>query len=166
MASRTQTLSAPRPSRAIAADDHDVYEHPKIDVLRLRVVSNHEWKVLKNLVNTGVLTEIRQLSLHLRMEDRTMWEEYKTILTGGASPNSNRAPFCASFNESSSSTLLRSVRARTCPHVRSAGFHPHYVQKQTARRISSAGGQDAAVHRVRQLRQRARDAAVAVAAGG
>ena len=59
--------------------------------------SNHEWKVLKNLVNTGVLGEIRQLSLHLRMEDRTMWDEYKTILNG----------------------------------VRSAGFHPYHVLKQT-----------------------------------
>jgi len=58
------------------------YEHPRIDVLRLKVGSNHEWKVLKNLVNTGVLQEIRQLSLHLRMEDRTMWDEYKTILNG------------------------------------------------------------------------------------
>jgi hypothetical protein len=56
------------------------YEHPRVDVLRLKVGSNHEWKVLKNLVNTGVLGEIRQLSLHLRMEDRTMWDEYKTIL--------------------------------------------------------------------------------------
>ena len=52
---------------------------------------------LKNLVNTGALADIRQLSLHMRMEDSTMWEEYKTILTG----------------------------------VRSAGFHPHYVQKQS-----------------------------------
>ena len=50
------------------------YEHPRIDVLRLKVGSNHEWKVLKNLVNTGVLQEIRQLSLHLRMDDPTMWE--------------------------------------------------------------------------------------------
>ena len=58
------------------------YEHPKVDVLRLRVNSNHEWKVLKNLVNTGLLGEIRQLSLHMKMEDREMWEEYKTILTG------------------------------------------------------------------------------------
>jgi hypothetical protein len=58
------------------------YEHPKVDVLRLKVGSNHEWKVLKNLVNTGVLQEIRQLSLHIRMEDRTMWDEYKTILNG------------------------------------------------------------------------------------
>ncbi len=29
-----------------------------------------------------VLQEIRQLSLHIRMEDRTMWDEYKTILNG------------------------------------------------------------------------------------
>jgi hypothetical protein len=58
------------------------YEHPRIDVLRLKVGSNHEWKVLKNLVNTGTLGDIRQLSLHLRMEDRTMWEEYRTILNG------------------------------------------------------------------------------------
>ena len=36
------------------------YEHPKVDVLRLKVGSNHEWKVLKNLVNTGVLGESAQ----------------------------------------------------------------------------------------------------------
>ena len=58
------------------------YEHPRIDVLRLKVGSNHEWKVLKNLVNTGTLGDIRQLSLHVRMEDRTMWDEYRTILNG------------------------------------------------------------------------------------
>jgi len=58
------------------------YEHPRIDVLRLKVATNHEWKVLKNLVNTGVLQDIRQLSLHIRMDDRTMWEEYKVILNG------------------------------------------------------------------------------------
>merc|ERR1719240_1506399 len=58
------------------------YEHPHVDVLRLKISSNHEWKVLKNLVNTGVLGEIRQLSLFLRMEDRTMWDEYRTILNG------------------------------------------------------------------------------------
>ena len=67
--------------RALAAPVTS-YEHPRVDVLRLKVGSNHEWKVLKNLVNTGVLGEIRQLSLHLRMEDRTMWDEYKTILNG------------------------------------------------------------------------------------
>ena len=58
------------------------YEHTRVDVLRLKVASAHEWKVLKNLVNTGVLQEIRQLSLHMRMEDRTMWDDYKTILNG------------------------------------------------------------------------------------
>ena len=58
------------------------YEHPKVDVLRLKVGTNHEWKVLKNLVNTGVLQEIRQLSLQLKMENSDMWEEYKTILNG------------------------------------------------------------------------------------
>ena len=58
------------------------YEHPRIDVLRLKVNSNHEWKVLKNLVSTGLLQEIRQLSLNLRMEDRTMWHEYQKILNG------------------------------------------------------------------------------------
>jgi len=72
------------------------YEHPKVDVLRLKVFTSHEWKVLKNLVNTGTLQEIRQLSLNMRMEDPSMWEEYRTILNG----------------------------------VRSAGFHPFYVQKQ------------------------------------
>ena len=78
------------------------YDHPKVDVLRLKISSAHEWKVLKNLVNTGVLSEIRQLSINLRMDDRLMWEEYKTVLTG----------------------------------VRSAGFHPYYVTKQTARPTS------------------------------
>ena len=58
------------------------YDHPKVDVLRLKISSAHEWKVLKNLVNTGVLQEIRQVSIHMRMEDRTMWEEYKYILNG------------------------------------------------------------------------------------
>ncbi len=29
------------------------YEHTKLDVLRLKVGTNHEWKVLKNLINTG-----------------------------------------------------------------------------------------------------------------
>ena len=51
-------------------------------MLRVQVGSNHEWKVLKNLVNTGVLQEIRQLSLNLRMESADMWEEYKTVLNG------------------------------------------------------------------------------------
>ena len=58
------------------------YEHQKVDVLRLRVGTLHEWKVLKNLVNTGTIQEIRQLSLNLKMEDPTMWEEYRTILMG------------------------------------------------------------------------------------
>jgi len=58
------------------------YEHPKVDVLRLKVGTMHEWKVLKNLVNTGTIQDIRQLSLNLRMEDPTMWEEYRTILNG------------------------------------------------------------------------------------
>ena len=42
------------------------YEHNKIDLLRLKVSSNKEWKGLKNLVNTGVIQEIGQLSLNLR----------------------------------------------------------------------------------------------------
>ena len=33
-------------------------------------------------MNTGTLGDIRQLSLHVRMEDRTMWDEYRTILNG------------------------------------------------------------------------------------
>ena len=37
------------------------YEHPHVDVLRLKVSTSHEWKVLKNLVNTGVLSEIRRM---------------------------------------------------------------------------------------------------------
>lgn len=58
------------------------YEHPKVDVLRLKVATKHEWKVLKNLVNTGALTDIFQVSLNLRMEDHDMWEEYRTVLNG------------------------------------------------------------------------------------
>ena len=54
----------------------------QVDVLRLKVGTVHEWKVLKNLVNTGTVQEIRQLSLNIRMEDRDMWQEYKTILNG------------------------------------------------------------------------------------
>jgi hypothetical protein len=60
----------------------DSYQTTKVDVLRLKVSTNHEWKVLKNLINTGTIQEIRQLSLNLKMEDRTMWDEYKTILNG------------------------------------------------------------------------------------
>ena len=58
------------------------YEHPKIDVLRLKASSNLEWKGLKNLVNTGTIQDIRQLSLNLNMGDPSMWEEYKYVLTG------------------------------------------------------------------------------------
>ena len=58
------------------------YEHPKVDVLRLKVATLHEWKVLKNLVNTGTIQEIRQLSLNVRMDDPSMWEEYRMILNG------------------------------------------------------------------------------------
>lgn len=58
------------------------YGHPKVDVLRMKVSTGHEWKVLKNLVNTGTIQEIRQLSLNLRMSDPSMWEEYKLVLNG------------------------------------------------------------------------------------
>jgi len=58
------------------------YETQKVDVLRLKVGTAHEWKVLKNLINTGTIQEIRQLSLNIKMEDPDMWEEYKTILNG------------------------------------------------------------------------------------
>ena len=60
----------------------DSYEHSKIDLLRLKVSSNKEWKGLKNLVNTGTIQDIRQLSLNLNMGDPSMWEEYKYVLTG------------------------------------------------------------------------------------
>ena len=58
------------------------YEHPRVDVLRMKVGTLHEWKVLKNLVNTGTIQDIRQLSLNLNMGDPSMWEEYKYVLTG------------------------------------------------------------------------------------
>merc|ERR1712086_322806 len=60
----------------------DSYEHPKVDMLRMKVSSNKEWKALKNLVNTGLIQEIRQLSLNIHLSDDAMWEEYKYILTG------------------------------------------------------------------------------------
>ena len=60
----------------------DSYEHSKIDLLRLKVSSNKEWKGLKNLVNTGVIQEIGQLSLNVHLSDDSMWEEYKLILNG------------------------------------------------------------------------------------
>lgn len=60
----------------------DSYEHNKIDVLRLKVSTNKEWKGLKNLVNTGVIQEVGQLSLNLHLSDDDMWEEYKLILAG------------------------------------------------------------------------------------
>jgi len=59
----------------------DSYQHSKIDVLRLPVGTALEWKTLKNLINTGAVQEIRQLSLNLKMEDEDMWEEYRYILT-------------------------------------------------------------------------------------
>lgn len=58
------------------------YEHTKLDVLRLKVGTNHEWKVLKNLINTGTINEVRQLSLNIGFHDPTMWEEYKLVLNG------------------------------------------------------------------------------------
>ena len=45
------------------------YEHNKIDVLRLKVSTNKEWKGLKNLVNTGVIQEVGQLSLNVHLSD-------------------------------------------------------------------------------------------------
>ena len=77
------------------------YDHDKVDVLRLKVGSNHEWKVLKNLVNTGSIQQIRQLSLNLRMEDASMWEEYRAVLnsvrSAGFYPFYVRAQIGASY---------------------------------------------------------------------
>jgi len=58
------------------------YEHPKVDVLRLKVSGPKEWKGLKNLINTGVIQDIGQLSLNVHLADNDMWEEYKEILMG------------------------------------------------------------------------------------
>ena len=49
--------------------------------LRLKVSSNSR-EGLKNLVNTGTIQDIRQLSLNLNMGDPSMWEEHKYVLTG------------------------------------------------------------------------------------
>jgi len=57
------------------------FETPKLDVLRMKVSSPLEWKGLKNLINVGIIQEIRQLSLNLHLRDADMWDEYKTILT-------------------------------------------------------------------------------------
>ena len=52
------------------------YEQPKVDVLRMSVSTLSEWKTLKNLINTGVLAEIRQLVLNIDFKDADMWKEY------------------------------------------------------------------------------------------
>jgi len=57
-------------------------EQPKVDVLRLKVHTAMEWKVLKNLINTGTIQDIRQLSLNLQMADISMWEEYRYVING------------------------------------------------------------------------------------
>ena len=51
-------------------------------MLRLKVSTSMEWKGLKNLINTGTIQDIRQLSLNLQMADMTMWEEYKYVING------------------------------------------------------------------------------------
>ena len=58
----------------------DSYAHGHVDVLRLNVRSNAEWKTLKNLINVGAVQDVRQLSLALTMEEDDMWEEYRYIL--------------------------------------------------------------------------------------
>jgi len=58
------------------------FGHSKVDVLRMKVGSNFEWKGLRNLINTGALEDVSQLSLNLQMADPTMWDEYKFILSG------------------------------------------------------------------------------------
>lgn len=60
----------------------DSYSHPKVDILRMSVSTMKEWKVLKNLVNTGVLQDIKQLSLKVDMGDSSMWDEYRYVLNG------------------------------------------------------------------------------------
>ena len=52
------------------------------DVLRMKVAHNKEWKGLKNLINTGALDSVSQLSLNIKMGDPEMWDEYRTILLG------------------------------------------------------------------------------------
>lgn len=58
------------------------FEHQKVDLLRMKVSSPLEWKGLKNLLNLGIMEDIRQLSLNIHLKDDDMWEEYKSILTG------------------------------------------------------------------------------------
>lgn len=53
------------------------YGHAKLDVLRMKVSSNKEWKGLKSLVNTGIIQDVRQLSISMQMSDHDEWEEYK-----------------------------------------------------------------------------------------
>ncbi|KAL3918995.1 MAG: hypothetical protein SGPRY_005794 [Prymnesium sp.] len=60
----------------------DGYGHSKVDVLRMRVFTNMEWKSLKNLINSGAIQTVRQLSLNLYMGVPTMWHEYRLILSG------------------------------------------------------------------------------------
>ncbi|KAL1525477.1 hypothetical protein AB1Y20_020333 [Prymnesium parvum] len=57
------------------------YGHGKVDVLRMKVSGNMEWKGLKNLINTGGLESVRQLSINMHMTDPSMWGEYRLILT-------------------------------------------------------------------------------------
>ena len=73
------------------------YGHPKVDVLRMKVSTNKEWKGLKNLINTGALEDVRQISMNMHMRDPEMWSEYKLILGGikKARRNSPRATLAA-----------------------------------------------------------------------
>ena len=67
------------------------YQHSKIDVLRLPVATRPQWKTLKNLINTGAIQDIRQLSLNIAMEDDDMWEEYRCA-PASRPPGARRGP--------------------------------------------------------------------------
>jgi len=59
----------------------DSLEWTKVDLLRFTVSSIRQWKLLKNLVNTGAVQGLLQLSLNVHFADMTMWSEYQDILT-------------------------------------------------------------------------------------
>ena len=56
-------------------------KHSKVDLLRLYLDAALDWKALKNLINSGSLRQVRQLSLSLELRDDDMWDEYRIILT-------------------------------------------------------------------------------------
>jgi hypothetical protein len=52
----------------------------KLDVLRVVVSTMGEWKVLKGVINSGILSEVRQLSLRLTFADPALWPNYEVVL--------------------------------------------------------------------------------------